>query len=258
MDLKLIIIIAALAAVGALDLVAQSRDSHDLDLYRRGRQIFVSQCTPCHGKTGRGDGPWGEGMRPAPRNLRSGIFKYRSTPVGKLPTDDDLRRTLTRGISGTGMPTFKDRLSEKDMDAMIVYIKSLSPRWRDSKNHATPKVVPPIPDWLSSGGKERDAAILAGKSLFAQTCVPCHGASAKGDGIAAASLTDAWGSPAAPADLTQPHLRSGERPEDVYRTIAMGLDGTAMAGFQEALTEEQIWQLVAFIKSLPTQPEGSE
>lgn len=254
MDLKLIIVIVALGMGDTLDLVAQSRDSGDLDLYRRGRQIFVSQCTPCHGKTGRGDGPWGEGMRPAPRNLRLGIFKYRSTPVGKLPTDDDLRRTLTRGISGTGMPTFKDRLSARDMEAMIVYIKSLSPRWRDSKNHAKPTVIPSPPDWLGTDRQESNDAILSGKDLFTRTCAPCHGASAQGDGVAAPGLIDVWGKPAAPADLTRSHLRNGDRLEDIFRTIALGLDGTPMTGYRDTLSDAQIWEIVGFIRSTQETP----
>jgi mono/diheme cytochrome c family protein len=60
-------------------------------------------------------------------------------------------------------------------------------------------------------------------------------------------LLDAWGFPIRPADLQAPHLKSGDSPRDVYRTVATGLNGTPMIGFAELLTPEEIWELVAFL-----------
>ena len=61
---------------------------------------------------------------------------------------------------------------------------------------------------------------------------------------------DVWGFPIAPADLTQKHFKSGDRSEDLFRTISMGLDGTPMVGFRPALSELQIWELVSYLKSI--------
>ena len=48
-------------------------------------------------------------------------------------------------------------------------------------------------------------------------------------------------------------LHGGRRPIDVYRRISSGINGTPMPGFNTALKDEQIWQLVHFILSLVEQ-----
>ena len=243
-------ILVAILFIGLYGATAQESERSNLHLYRQGRQIFLSQCVPCHGKTGRGDGPWAAGMLPAPRNLRFGIFKYRTTPMGFMPTDDDLRRTISGGISGTGMPTFKGHLRDSEIDALIVYVKSMSRRWRDPELVTEAYALPETPAWFDNSA-ERARRVEQGNELFQATCTACHGPSGRGDGEGAKGLLDAWGNPAVPANLAVPHLRSGDSPKDPFRTIAMGLDGTPMIGFRGALTDEQIWSLVAFVQSLP-------
>jgi cytochrome c oxidase cbb3-type subunit 2 len=61
---------------------------------------------------------------------------------------------------------------------------------------------------------------------------------------------DSWGHPTPARDLRQPHIRSGRRLDDVYRVLVTGLDGTPMPSFADSTTEEQRWELVAFIEQL--------
>ncbi len=95
----------------------------------------------------------------------------------------------------------------------------------------------------------------AGQALFAQTCVPSHGVRGAGDGPGSKGLTNVWGHVAIPADLRVDHHRSGPKREDIFRTIAMGLDGTPMVGFRGAFKDEQIWELVAAVEALPKEGE---
>src|SRR2546430_8550968 len=71
--------------------------------------VYNHACAWCHGKDGRGDGPAAfsinKYLSPRPRDFTRGQVKLRSTPSGQLPTDDDLLRTLERGIPGY-MPSF--------------------------------------------------------------------------------------------------------------------------------------------------------
>ena len=112
-----------------------------------------------------------------------------------------------------------------------------------------PVKLPEPPAWLA---KESESAprVAKGRSSFALACVPCHGDRADGKGSALAELKDAWGDPALPADLRLPAFRNGRSPADVFRVLTLGIHGTPMASFAEALTEEQRWELAAFISTL--------
>ena len=229
------------------DADAEAASRLQMHYYFKGRHIFESQCVPCHGERGRGDGPWAEGLTHKPRNFRSGVFKFRTTPYGKLPTDDDLRRTIRSGISGTAMPMFQ-KLSDSDVSGLIVYLKSFSRRWKDEELIADPLPLPDVPEWF----RDSDAVVKRSKkgaTKFTEICSACHGEKGKGDGPASKTLIDIWENPIIPADLTNEHHKSGDTPTDLYRTIATGLDGTPMVGFYETLSEHEIWNLVAFIKS---------
>ena len=84
-----------------------------------------AKCWECHGKAGRGDGEkapglkddWGFPIRPA--NLSRGQFKSGSTAA-------DLYRTITTGLSGTPMASFRDAFSDADRWALAYYVLSLS------------------------------------------------------------------------------------------------------------------------------------
>lgn len=245
--MRAILCAASASALGILSppaLAAEGPRPLDLDAYMHGKRIFESQCMPCHGRNGRGDGEWAGVPKDRPRDLTKGIFKFRTTPMGALPTEADLLRTIRTGISGTMMPTFA-QLNDRDLHSLVAYVRGFSPRWDDPKAYAEPIELPEPPAWLAEPAAAEHQR--NGAALFAQICATCHGASAKGDGPGSKELRDVWGHAIVPADLTNPHHKSGDRPVDLYRTISMGLDGTPMVGFLAALGPEKIWDLVAFI-----------
>ncbi len=220
----------------------------DFGLFMKGRHVYERQCMVCHGKRGDGAGELSPTLQPRPRSFREGMFKFRSTPAGKLPTEEDLRRTIKGGLSGTAMGMFT-QLSDADVDAVIAYLKSFSRRWRQRENYAAPVALPPPPPWFEVIEKRREH-VPAGSRLFALHCASCHGEKADGKGPAAVALMDIWGLPVLPSDLRQPHLRCGDSAEALFRVLSTGLDGTPMASFDAVLTEEQRWDVIAFIFSL--------
>lgn len=89
--------------------------------------VFRSHCVVCHGLDGSGAGPAAALQNPYPRDLRSGIFKYKSTARDQKPTKADLLASLRRGAPGSSMPAF-DRLPEQDLEAVVDYVVYLSIR----------------------------------------------------------------------------------------------------------------------------------
>lgn len=89
--------------------------------------IYRGRCVVCHALDGSGGGPAAELQNPYPRDLRAGIFKFKSTPRGEKPTKADLLTILRRGAPGSAMPSF-DRLPQEDLDALVDYVVYLSIR----------------------------------------------------------------------------------------------------------------------------------
>ncbi len=94
-----------------------------LEWIMAGRHVYDRQCLVCHGKWGDGRGELSVGMVPKPRRLTSGVFKYRSTPSGLLPTDVDLERTLRTGVAGTPMSSFAETTTEEDRWDLVAFIR---------------------------------------------------------------------------------------------------------------------------------------
>lgn len=57
-----------------------------------------------------------------------------------------------------------------------------------------------------------------------------------------------------PRNLRAGVYRGGRRPIDLFWRIHEGINGTPMPGGSSSLTQEQIWQIVDYIRSLPYEP----
>ncbi len=224
------------------------RLSLDYTLFAQGRDVYERNCVLCHGPRGDGNGELSKGLSPKPRSFREGLFKFRTTPWGKLPTESDLRHTITTGLSGTAMGAFT-QFQEGDVTAVIEYLKSFSRRWRNADNYAPAQTIPAPPEWLRQI-QIAPKHLAKGKLLFNAACATCHGEKGDGQGPAGAALRDIWGMAVKPSDLSQPHLRCGDKPEDIYQVLITGLNGTPMVSFADTLTDEQRWQIIAYIGTL--------
>src|SRR6266545_203400 len=109
----------------------------------RGEKAFDRYCISCHGVDGDGRGPTADWIDPRPRILTSGVFKFRSTPSGELPTDADLERTITNGLHLTYMPRWAP-ITEVERRDLVQYVKSLSPRFTQEPQ-GKPIEIPPSP-----------------------------------------------------------------------------------------------------------------
>ncbi len=93
----------------------------------RPRGLYREHCAHCHGITGDGNGPTATFLNPYPRDYRAGLFKFKSTPIGRRPLHEDLKKILIDGIPGTAMPSFR-LLSDQEIESLVDYVKYLSIR----------------------------------------------------------------------------------------------------------------------------------
>ena len=84
-----------------------------------GARVFARRCAVCHGPDGRGNGPAAPSLIPRPRDFTLGLFKFKSTPHGQPPTDDDLKQIVASGLPASAMPYFRDLLGESEIDAVV-------------------------------------------------------------------------------------------------------------------------------------------
>jgi cytochrome c oxidase cbb3-type subunit 2 len=207
-----------------------------------GQQIYQVNCTVCHGVDGDGNGPAASMFRIRPRDFRSGLFKFHSTPSGSLPTDDDLLRTVTHGLRWTGMIGRPD-LGDNDRRAVIQYIKTFSSRLLKDKP-GKPLNVPTAPP-------KTQALLDQGKRVYSESgCNACHGEKGRGDGPSARGLKDDWGWPIWPSDLTWRPLKRGSDIRETYLTLVSGISGAPMPSYAASLSSEELWALVFYLESL--------
>jgi len=230
-------------------------------LRAEGAKIYARYCVGCHGVTGDGKGVAADMLIVKPRDFTKGIFKFRSTPSGTLPTDEDLYKVLSRGVYRTSMPDWA-LLTERERLAVIEYIKAFYPRWSE-QGPGTPIFIPKPPPTLGS-----PASVARGRELYQMLeCLACHGDGGRGDGPSAKTLApDVWGNKQKPFDFTKGRLKSGPTPQDIYRTFMTGISGTAMPSYAdifsdpdgENIKEGDAWNLVSYILSLRTPSPGTQ
>jgi len=85
-------------------------------------------------------------------------------------------------------------------------------------------------------------AAEAGKQVFTTHCVLCHGEQGHGDGPAAASLDPK------PANIAELQKVAGD--DFLFWRISEGVEGTAMVAWKKTLKEEEIWQVIAYLRTL--------
>lgn len=245
LSLSFITLVVFLPLSGGGLVIAHSSgsDERPVTVIERGQLVYERNCAICHGTLGDGRGMVAMMLRTKPRDFRPGIFKFRSTPTGSPPTDEDLFHTISQGLRGTGMVA-QDHLPETERRAVVEYLKTFSERFQKQRAQAPipiPEPPPRTPDLIAKGRK-----------LFEEAgCFTCHGIEARGDGPLAEDLKDYWGYPSRPADLTR-LLQRGSAPRAIYLTLVTGLDGTPMPSWQAALSEEEIWALAHYVSSLNT------
>jgi len=204
-----------------------------------GKKFYFALCAPCHGGMGDGKGYGNTITIPRARDFKSGIFKYRSTPSGQVPTDEDLVKVIKLGNPGTAMPAYGDRHSDDNVMSIVNYIKK----------KIAPEVfkVSPTPYVIGDPPEVTPEMVEKGRELYTNgNCEDCHGKYARGDGELGwdEDMKDAWGDRIYPTNLTHPwELRNLSTVQDLYRSLITGLDGTPMESYRSIYSDDELWAL---------------
>jgi len=112
--------------------------------------------------------------------------------------------------------------------------------------------------WQSNTTPE---ALANGKQLYAQNCAACHGENGAGNGVFADDLAEAGKASTktmtgaenmtmqTPVDFTDPTRMLGASPALLQGKILRGGMGTGMPMWGSIFTEDQIWDLIAYLYS---------
>jgi mono/diheme cytochrome c family protein len=180
-----------------------------------GQDLFAKNCSVCHGDFGEGG--------PNPTRPDDIIAPISSAEFLETRDDATLRAIISQGQPNFGMSPFGNAyggpLSDEEVDALVAFVRS----WQEKPPVELPPEIVKRP--LSIEGPE----------IYAEVCAQCHGA--HGEGLIGPSLSD-------------PAFQSANTDEQIFNTINVGHEATAMIGWGEILSADQIHQLVDFIRQL--------
>jgi len=230
-----------LAGAEVAEPAAGAAPRPDVRLRALGAEVYRLRCTPCHGVSGNGRGPHASRLSIPARDFTTGVYELRSTPSGTLPRDEDLYRTVSRGLRGTAMLPWS-WLSELERWAVVLHLKSFSERFESEgpgEGVAVPPGPPPSPELLALGAGAYRAA----------GCPNCHGERGDGDGPSARGLRRDSGEPIRPRPFPERRFLRGSSLAELWLTLDTGLDGTPMPSY-ETLPASDLFAIGAYVRAL--------
>ncbi len=184
-----------------------------------GQQLFSQNCSTCHGDFGEGG--------PNPARANDIIAPISTAEYLNTRNDATIRAVIAGGQPNFGMSpfgtSFGGPLDDSDIDAIVGFIRS----WEANPPVEFPPEIP-----------ARSVA-LDGSAIFADLCAQCHGPA--GEGLIGPSLAAS-------------EFQTSVTDQELFDTINLGHDATAMIRWGEVLNSEQIQQIVSFIRGLSEIP----
>lgn len=170
--------------------------------------IYHNYCSVCHGDRGDGRSRARGSLNPPPRDF---------TAAGEL-TRDTMITIVAHGKPGTAMVGWKSQLNDKEIEAVVDYIRQ------------------------SFMIVALDPRLQRGKTLYTHNCIVCHGERGQGS-------THPVGGPVPPRDLASPQARAELSRERMVASVTNGRPGTAMAGFSSRLAPQDIDAVVDYVRA---------
>lgn len=255
--LAIVLVPVADPALGEPTAVAQAYG----ELEALGRSVYVREgCAYCHSQQVRSveaDRPFGTWVS------QPGDYAHDEPHVlGRLRVGPDLRfagdrqpseewfvQFLTDPRTGSAhsmMPSY-GHLPERELWALAAFLASRRGGYEEAPLMAAGGATAtfaavPEPYASMENPLARTAEVIAsGRERFNTFCASCHGMAGDGKGPAAMALNPP------PANFTNPKYREASDAY-LYWRVAEGVPGTMMPAWQSAFTQEQIWELVHYLR----------
>lgn len=87
----------------------------------KGKLIYTSRCSFCHGAAGKGDGATGAMLKPPATNFTSPAF-------WNAATRESMKSAIENGKPGTAMVSFKVSLNAEQIDQVISHLQTFKPQ----------------------------------------------------------------------------------------------------------------------------------
>ena len=188
-----------------------------------GRRLYVSYCQLCHGTEGKGDGALAKSMQINPADLTTTVRSRSDTILTKIITGNG-KQTITgrdrHNILSEAMPEWKDVFNEKQVKALIAYLR-----------------------FLGSAKHELMGDPKIGYNLYQQYCQVCHGVEGDGDGI----MTQLMG--IMPMDHTNSNETNSLSNQELAKSILDG-KGKFMPAWRNILSQSDVEALISYIRLL--------
>jgi mono/diheme cytochrome c family protein len=179
-----------------------------------GEELFGTYCAACHGELGEG--------APNPAQPGDVIAPISTAEYLGSRTDESIRVVVSEGLPEFGMAAFETTsggpLQPDEVDAIVAFVRS----WETD---------PPV---VLDAAVASAALSNSAEFLFPQLCAQCHGA--PGDGGLGPAFAD-------------PALQQERTDQQLFDSINLGHEATAMIAWGEVLTQTQIQALVEHIRT---------
>lgn len=169
--------------------------------------LYHNYCSVCHGDRGDGNSRAKNSLVPPPKDF---------TRAPEL-TRDTMLTIVTHGKPGTAMAAWKTQLEEREIVAVVDYIR------------ATFMQV------------AIDPKLQRGRTVYAQNCMVCHGERGQGSPTSVGLIP--------PRDFSTPQARAELTRDRMLNSVTNGRPNTAMAPFSGRLPNSDIEAVVDYVRA---------
>lgn len=182
--------------------------------------LYHNYCSVCHGDQGDGQSRAQGSLKPPPRDF--------TTPQSAQElTRERMIAAVKTGVPGTAMVGWQSQLSDDQIAKVVDYVRNTF-----------------MAASIASDGSK-------GRQIYARVCSVCHGDRGTGSMWASANLRPA------PRDFSTPQAKAELSRDRMIAAVAAGRPGTAMNGYGNRMSKEDMEAVVDYIRTAFMRVEGT-